>query len=174
MTNSLSIGGGNMLNTKEFRSRMVHAAFNGEEPDYDAVIRPVYKSSPSYFILGLFTLMLGLIPPILLVILQGFSAVVNWNPIFFLLTVSVLFFTVAYFTGKQETKLFHNRNKLLDYDYTLNSEEIDFLKWYRFNIKRDSYPVCIIEQMLSSIDGHNYVNKEFVNEINKLKSSKKG
>jgi len=174
MNNSLSTGGGDMLNTKEFRARMVHAAFNGEETDYYKVIRPVYKTSPSYFALVLFSLMMGILPPILLVILKGFSVVGNWNPLFFLLTVSVLFFTVAYFSGKKETNLVNKRYELLDYDYTLNSEEIEFLKWYRFNIQRESYPVCVIEPMLSSIDSHDYVNKEFVNETNISNLSKKG
>lgn len=174
MNNSLSTGGGDMLNTKEFRNRMVHAVFNGEETDYDKVIRPVYKTSPSYFALGLFSSMMGILPPILLVVLKGFSVVGSWNVMFILLAISVLFFTVAYFSGKKETNLFNKRNKLLDYEYMLNSEEIEFLKWHRFNIQRESYPVCVIEPMLSTIDDHDYVNKEFVNKTNISNLSKKG
>jgi len=174
MNNSSFTGGGDMLNTKEFRTRMVHAAFNGEETDYDVVIRPVYKTSPFFFFLGIFTLMFAILPPSILILTEGLSSVANWNIVPVCLIISLSFFLLAWHLSTKEAKRVKRKHTLMDYEYTLNVEEREYLKWHRFNILCDSYPVCIIEQMLSSIDNHDYVNRNFVNEMNKLNSSEKG
>lgn len=174
MNNSLFIGGGDMLNTKEFRARMVHAAFNGEETDYEAVIKPVEKNSPFFFFFGLFTLIFTILPPSILILTEGLSSVANWSIVPVGLILSLSFFLLTWYLSKKEAKRVKRKHTLMDYEYTLNLEEREYLIWHRFNVLCDSYPVCIIEQMLSSIDSHDYVNRNFVNEMNKLNSTKTG
>lgn len=166
MNNSLSTGGGDMLNTKEFRARMVHAAFNGEETDYQKVISGVDKTAPFWFVLGLMMLVFALLPILIVIFLEGFAAIGSFNPMFVLSSISTLCFIRSYFRGKTESLIAKKKYQLMDYEYTLNPKETEYLMWYRFNIKRDTYPVYIIESMLSNIDRHEYVNNEYINPLN--------
>jgi len=166
MTNSLFIGGGDMFGTDDFRNRMVHSAFNGEETDYQKVISGVDKTSQYWFVFGLMMLVFALLPILIVIFLEGFAAIGSFNPMFMLLSISTLCFIRSYFRGKTESLIAKKKYQLMDYEYTLNPKETEYLLWYRFDIKRDTYPVYIIESMLSNIDRHEYVNNEYINPRN--------
>ena len=173
MTNSLFIGGGNMFGTDDFRNRMVHSAFNGEETDYWKVLNGVDKTSQYWFVFGLFSLMMAVMPVGIVIFVEGIDVIHNWWPAVIFTIISILCFVRSFIRGKIEKVRVKKKYKLMDYVYTLNPEEKEYLLWYRYNITHTSYPVYVIEQMLSNIDRHSFVNHKLVNEINKIQRTKK-
>lgn len=157
-----------MLDTKEFRKRMVHCATNGEETDYDEILLGGAKTVPTWFVLGLLFLLFAVLPASIVIFFHGLGGIGTWNTVFVLFALSIAFFTLSYFKGKSESRIIKKKNRLMDYEYTLNPDEKEYLLWYRFNAHRESYPVCVIEAMLANIDRHSHVNKNYVNELNKL------
>lgn len=159
----------NTLDTTEFRKRLIHAATNGRETDYQKALKPIDSLSVFYFTIGTIFTTLTFLPIITTFILDG-SLIVSIH-LFVLLLIGISFYALTYIIGKSEKKKKKKRNDLMDFIYTLTTEEFDYLTWHRFDLKRKEYPVCFISVMLSDIERLEETQRTILDELHKLNVS---